>query len=92
MKTDTVGGPGQKKRVDPHKWEKREAQLVLDDDSGYRLLRRFEINACAACGIWTEERPEYIHDLPPCKFVMEEASEPTTQRGRDARLTTRCAR
>ena len=26
---DQVGGPGQKQRVDPHKWEKREALLVI---------------------------------------------------------------
>jgi hypothetical protein len=85
MKTDTVGGPGQKKRVDPHKWEKREALLVIPQWSHARsvseelppiarVLRRIEINVCVACGTWCEERPEYIHDLPPCKFVMEEAN------------------
>jgi hypothetical protein len=92
MKTDTVGGPGQKKRVDLHKWEKREALLVIPKWSPgvlgemppiARVLRRYEINVCAACGIWCEERPEYIHDLPPCKFAMEEATtnEPTTRLG-----------
>jgi hypothetical protein len=77
MKTDTVGGPGQKKRVDPHKWEKRTALLILPPNAlsaDSRLLRRIEINVCVACGTWCEERPEYIHDLPPCKFVMEEAN------------------
>lgn len=68
MKTDVVGGPGAKKRIDPHKWEKREARLVLPyPDFGSRTLRTVEINVCQTCGLWCEERPDFIHDLPPCK-------------------------
>jgi hypothetical protein len=60
---DQVGGPGLKKRHDPHQWETREAQLVL----GERVLRRYDVYVCAACEIWTEERPALMRDLPLCK-------------------------
>ncbi len=78
MKTDAVGGPGQKKRTDPHKWETHEALLVIPEGPlcvTTRLLRRIEVNVCAACGFWCEGKPDYVHDLPPCKFVMEEAKQ-----------------
>ena len=74
MKTDTVGGPGQRKRVDPHKWEKHEAYLCLGLGLGARILRTIEVNVCSACELWCEGAPDYIHDLPPCNFTMKEAN------------------
>jgi len=41
--------------------------LLSDGTVRDRLLRRYEVNVCAACGLWCLERPELLHELPPCK-------------------------
>ena len=62
-----IGGPDSKRRRDPHKWEAREALLILDEHGKQqRVLNVLNVNVCGVCGIWCEGSPDYIHDLPAC--------------------------